>query len=183
MLYDRQSYEHPSSNDVVRYRELRVTTHTLPLSYDPGAPKAIIYSTNYKDTSFSVCRDTHPSACCRVEGQMWKAVCGFWPLIPLKVLASSDGDGQLWTRHKTPTFSSSWISRSFYIQYSWLKAALLLPDSWAFSRTGLSAAETPARGPEICLLRQSKYAQERGRKSLVPKFFQVLASVLASRTW
>lgn len=44
------------------------------------------------------------------------------------------------------------------------------PDSWAFSRTGLSAAETPPRGPEICLLRQSKYAQERGRKSLVPSF-------------
>lgn len=59
---------------------------------------------------------------------------------------------------------------------------LLLPDSWAFSRIGLSAAETPPRGPEICLLRQSKYAQERGRKSLVPKFSQVLASILASKT-
>lgn len=79
---------------VVRCRALRVTTHTLPLSYDPGAPKAIVYSRNYKDTSFSVCRDTSFSLC-RVEGQMWKAVCGFWPLIPLKVLASSDGDGQL----------------------------------------------------------------------------------------
>lgn len=47
---------------------------------------------------------------------------------------------------------------------------LLLPDSWAFSRTGLSAAESPPRGPEICLLRQSKYAQEEVGRFWSPSF-------------
>lgn len=65
-----------------------MTIHALPLSSDPGAPKAIIYSTNYKDTSFR-------AGLYRVEGQLWKAVCGFWPLTPLTVLASLDGNGQL----------------------------------------------------------------------------------------
>lgn len=54
---------------------------------------------------------------------------------------------------------------------------LLLPDSWAFSRTGLSAAESPPRGPEICLPRQSTYAQEEVEDS-GPQVFPGLASVL-----
>lgn len=49
-------------------RALRVTIHTLPLSYDPGAPKAIIYSINYNAMSFS-------AGLCRVEdiveGSVW----------------------------------------------------------------------------------------------------------------
>lgn len=72
----------------MQYRAVRVAIHALPLSYDPGAPKAIIYSTNYKDTSFNV-------GLCRVEGQLWKAVCGFWPLTPLKVLVSLAGHRKL----------------------------------------------------------------------------------------
>lgn len=79
---------------------------------------------------------------------------------------------------KTQNTDFLWLldKRSFYVQCSWLKAVLLLPDSLAFSRTGLSTAETPPRGPELCLLRQSKSAKERGRKSLVPELSQVPAS-------
>lgn len=64
-----------------------MTIHTLPLSYDPGAPKAIIYSINYKAMSFS-------AGLCRVEDIVESSV---WLLAstPLMALASLDGGGQL----------------------------------------------------------------------------------------
>lgn len=157
------------------WRELGL--HALPLSYDPGPPKAKLFTAQTTKG--------HPSVWdCRVKDCFGRQSCSLWLLMPLQVLASLAGDEQLRTGHKTPASSGSWASRSFYVQYPGSRLlTLLLPDSWAFSRTGLSAAETPPRGPETWLLRQSKRAQETGRKCLVPKFSQVLASVLASRTW
>lgn len=63
-----------------------MTIHMLPLSCDPGAPKAIIYSINYKAMSFSagLCRGGHRGRQCVVSGLRLHTA-----------LASLDGGGQL----------------------------------------------------------------------------------------